>query len=490
MIHSQNEDLKKNFVWRKNWISPYESTWSILEKFKYANCATIKDIIHLFGTDIVKNLKSSTIGRTYRDCIHLTGLDDDLLEPVFSQPLIKMNTQNVNRLFGILPNRPRYSYFRNELFFCLECIKSGFHSLFHQFKLLHECPYHQISLHKGCPRCNHSIPFELTDKFTKKPFQCLCGHSFLDDRKEDSYLPTWKQILLDDLKSKETITWINLDEHQISRLKNFYFPLSLQIEECTGFLDYVLSLLDQEYPAKSKEIHNVVKSTPYIHQLIGDKEKEERKSNYVLKRIKFYDALYISSVQTVQSIASHARKTILKEHRACIQRLFKSRRTGEPICPYALAYAHWMKFILGYESIWMIRRATPYRKYAERIGFGSKQDDSYLSDLFHDWRCNVEDFTEESRSSIKWIFNRVIGHLIWNHFMNWLSISQDASEGRIEYRRVPFGLKNLPFYILVIPNNKKDPIEFHWWSQPRKNHIILDCPCSSKKQVSDINMPQ
>src|SRR5690554_1975869 len=87
-----------------------------------------------------ENLKSQTISRSHRDCIRPSGLDDELIDSAFTQPLLQINERNIDRIFRILPSRPHdfYSYIRTELFYCSECMKSGFHSLYHQFKLLHE----------------------------------------------------------------------------------------------------------------------------------------------------------------------------------------------------------------------------------------------------------------------------------------------------------------------------------------------------------------
>jgi hypothetical protein len=115
------------------------------------------------------------------------------------------------------------------------------------------------------------------------------------------------------------------------------------------------------------------------------------------------------------------------------------------VCPYAHAYVHWVKFILGYENLWFITRVTPYRKQPGKLEFASKQDDSYLTDLFWDWNSEIQDMTMESHAKVKWIFNRVMGHLIWNHFKNWLSISQEAADKRLQYSRVPFSMKDIPF---------------------------------------------
>lgn len=331
MIHPQKTDLEKKFVWRTEWISPFESLWGIFEKFKFANCATVIDIFDLFGTVCVKNLKTDTIGRPHRDCINPTGLNDDLLQSVYLQPLIKMNALSTDRISGILPWRSssRYSYIRDELFFCPECLKTGFHSLFHQFKLLHECPYHQLPLHRGCPCCNQSIPFELTDQFTREPFQCICGHSLIQINNRVPFFSDWKKVSLSKLKSNEVTSWINLNVEQVARLKKIHIPMNIDIEECPDIIHNLLSVLEPTYILKTKLAHNVVKSASYINYLTGKKERVERKKSKFFRSLKLYEVIYDSSFQTFKGIAAHLRKTIFPKHKTCLQRMAKSKLTDE-----------------------------------------------------------------------------------------------------------------------------------------------------------------
>jgi hypothetical protein len=397
MIRPQKKWVEKNFVWRTNWISPYESLWGIFEKFKYANNATVKDIYGLFGTNYVRNLKSHTIGRSRRNCIRPSGLDDDLIENTFMQSVIKKNTQYVDRISGVLPWRPsrRYSFIRNELYICPECIKVGLHSLFHQFKLLHECPYH--------------------------------------------------------------------------------LPLNIDIEEFPDMIQHLLSVLKPAYRSKTKLKHHVVKSAKYINNLISDTEKSERTKSQPLRSIKLYEALYGSSLQTLKGIAAHLRKNNFPKHKKCIQRIAKSNLTDELVCPQVYAYVH-------YDNLWFITKITPYRKHPGKLEFASKQDDSYLTNLFWDLEMD-QDITLESYAKVKWIFNRIMSHLIWNHYKNWLSISQEAAEQRLQYMNIPFSMKDIPFYILIIPKNNNEPIEFHWWDKIKNIHKKLACPLNKTLEL-------
>lgn len=207
-----------------------------------------------------------------------------------------------------------------------------------------------------------------------------------------------------------------------------------------------------------------MKSASYPNNLISETEKKERKKSEFFRSIKLYELLYGSSLQTFKGIAAHLRKNIFPEHKKCIQRISKSNLTDEPVCPQAYAYVHWIKCVMGYDNLWFITKITPYRKHPGKLEFASKQDDSYLTNLFGDLEME-QDITLESYAKVKWIFNQVMSHLIWNHYKNWLSISQEAADQRLQYRRMPFSMKEVPFYILIIPKNNNEPVEFHWWNE-------------------------
>jgi predicted transglutaminase-like protease len=56
---------------------------------------------------------------------------------------------------------------------------------------------------------------------------------------------------------------------------------------------------------------------------MSEEEKAERKLSYHFKIEKLYDAIYHSSEETVRGIASHLRKTFLRNHKSCLRRLVK-----------------------------------------------------------------------------------------------------------------------------------------------------------------------
>jgi hypothetical protein len=483
MMMEEQTISNNQFVWRKEWLSPYESLWSVFEKFKYVNCASAKDIFKLFGTDYVRSLKSPIKGRIHRNCIDVLGIDKRRIESVFLQPLIEINKQNLNNLVGRLPlGIHHYNYIRYELHFCPVCIKMGFHSIFHQFKLLKKCPYHNIPLQKECPNCHTSFPFEITDSYTKSPFQCKCGKYLLDQTLTSSLVPNWGNVSLEQLKSSELKTWLNLNQEEVERLRSFYIPLLLDLDNCPEYLCRILTVVKHGNLVNTN--HNTVKSAPYIRHLISKNEKEDTKLNTLIQRYNLYDEIYNSSLKTVKSIVSHVRNTFLINHKNCITKL---RLSGEedPVCPFATAYDHWTRFTYGYEDDFFIRRPKPYRKYPTHLEFGSKQDNYYLIQLYEELSYHHKeiDIRKENRATIKWIFNRVLSHLIINNFNYWLSISEKLAKNNPKYKSVPYNSISsfdFPFYVLVIPANKNESLEFHWWQDINQIQMekieSLECP--------------
>jgi len=90
-----------NIVWRKEWIRPYESAWSILEKFRYANVVDRSTIIRAFGIEKVQKIKGSHIGDQFRDLLYLIGLDPSLTESYLSFDLHTHNDQTSSCLLTI-----------------------------------------------------------------------------------------------------------------------------------------------------------------------------------------------------------------------------------------------------------------------------------------------------------------------------------------------------------------------------------------------------
>ena len=170
LLINEDSEQPQQFAWLPEWISSYESPWSIFEKFKYANRATVMDLFELFGTSYSKGLKATHLSKRACNLLTLEGLDETLLTKAFGLSLKEVNRRNINMLTNILPEGDSPLYFHNILRFCPECIKIGYHSIFHQFTLVHRCPFHNVSLVQGCPKCNRRMDIHYRIRIQRNHF--------------------------------------------------------------------------------------------------------------------------------------------------------------------------------------------------------------------------------------------------------------------------------------------------------------------------------
>lgn len=487
--------LTPKFCWRPEWISPYESPWSIFEKFKFANQVSSKDILKCFASDYVQKLK--TVARSHYNLVTLSVFDSEKVKSGLQYDLIDENKINLDRMVGILPGkllngREYYLsyYLRSDLFYCPLCLESGFHSIFHQFKMVHKCPYHEVPLLRSCPKCNQRIPYELSDKYVTDPFQCACGHSFIK-MTEKNHLINWRQTPASSISCNRILSWLSLTDEQKQRLKQCYFFRELDLEHYEGAMDYFLSVIDPAYKSVIPEKHIMVSSATYINHIRGTKEKEEirrySKTNYPninefeiykMRYQAFQTEMYQSSMISISGIAQHLRKTIFMKHRTCIHRLIKNGdQADEAMCPFAYAYLNWRRYVQNYNTFSGIIIDRPSRRSKSSIEFPPVAG-QYLYDLYEEMKLDFEDPTKVSRSSLKWIFNRLIVHFTMNHFYNWLETSQKYADNKVIKRFLPKEFNHLPFFIIKLSNNNESH-EFHWWIKELEEQIELICPYNS-----------
>lgn len=65
--------------------------------------------------------------------------------------------------------------------FCPECIKTGRHFMFNQYKFAKNCPIHGIPLRRTCPHCTELNEQQVIEPRRRGAFTCLsCGHTLLE----------------------------------------------------------------------------------------------------------------------------------------------------------------------------------------------------------------------------------------------------------------------------------------------------------------------
>lgn len=256
IIFLNNEDCSKKslgLVWRPEWITAFESPWSALEKFKFANMAFDSDVFDLFGTSHVQNLKTKSFSSRTRDVISLTGLSDDEMKQYLGISLIELNKAQLEKIIGMLPEgiNKESNFIQGHLITCTMCIQKGHHSIFHQLTMLKHCPYHQVELQDKCPKCKKQIPYEISDKYLTSPFTCKCGYSFYPVEKKYSFCQEWGEWSTGPIIDQKLLTWLSLNEVDIEKLKKIHFNLHIPNLQYNYLIPRLLSILGYECQLKS-----------------------------------------------------------------------------------------------------------------------------------------------------------------------------------------------------------------------------------------------
>lgn len=164
------------YVWKSEWIWPYESIWSIIEKFKYANSLCNSDIYKLVRARAPRNtfyIYSSMYAsiNTVEKTAFIELIGDDIFTITANQLKELMGP-----LYNICDIR---KYMLQEWRYCPKCIKSGYHSMYHQLSFFDRCIFHDIKLKTKCPSCQTEYSYVMKYKGNEQAFRCTCGYDYL-----------------------------------------------------------------------------------------------------------------------------------------------------------------------------------------------------------------------------------------------------------------------------------------------------------------------
>jgi hypothetical protein len=187
MEFSISIDKSAQICWKDQWINPFESIISVIEKIRIANHVDKSDIIRFLGNEKVRVQTTLTNSEKFLDLYSMEGFDVYLFKKYTSFDIQKQRIfikEVCKSNFYMSRLQENFSkYFR----YCEICITNNFHSIFHQIRFLFECPFHGIELRDSCFKCNKSIYYKY--KFIDDHFRCSCGYN-LTGNSENS--PIWK----------------------------------------------------------------------------------------------------------------------------------------------------------------------------------------------------------------------------------------------------------------------------------------------------------
>lgn len=175
------------YTWRKEWVNKYESTWGVLEKFKYANMVSNTELYQLLGEPNQIGIIRGKLIEDHKSYITMNGFNENKVKSVLG---VNLKEKNNNDILGILSvllknrnikGKDIEKYFDKNIRICPVCIKEAYHSILHQCNLFDYCFIHDQKLLEVCPKCNHRNLYEFNDNNNDFGFRCLkCGHLYFE----------------------------------------------------------------------------------------------------------------------------------------------------------------------------------------------------------------------------------------------------------------------------------------------------------------------
>lgn len=490
-IHLEPSDtLSERLTWDIKWIADYESPWGIIEKIKHANLITSKEFLKICGTAHVKGLKSN-IGWNHRELLTLKGIDDNQFKHYFGFSIKEHNNNLIDMLCKPLFDGKTNvnKYFHSGLYICPICIRKGYHSVFHQLKIIDECPFHCQKLIQACERCSrwyrNDFGYEITNKATL-PFHCNCGNGYLEVN--DELFPDWYSPRMEDIKSIELKRWITLNEEELKVLQGTYFLQHKDFPLQNNLLKKMITLVsDIPHFNKGRMVSNGSISYSKIKENMDPLLLLDR-FPYRNPHLNVIDDIFLSTRQTVKAISRKIRKEVYKNHRSCLKRMKNHLRVKEEddpfFCPIAFAYLESRKNLQGFNEPTSVDNRYSYEDRLNDEGFdvANRIDRNLILAMTKDLiRSDNFNFNVPK---LEWVINRVIAHLYSHHFISLLNTLStiNRENGNIDYTKY----KNLNQILIV--NSRLDNCDKIYWVDylPDYSKLITKfselCPNKSVRQ--------
>ncbi len=441
----------KNYCWRKNLVSPYESLWSILHKFASLNAANASSVRSIFGKDSDHIDTANHWKWNERDDLRyfggldplkvaqITNLEDQVIKESVIQTFIKQNE--------------RQSHSCTVLRFCKSCLQAGFHSSLFQLLFLKNCPFHKEEFLTRCPNCGEEISYRLNNNALKKPYGCAkCSKVFYQALLKIGYrIPV--------VKERDQILEL-IGNWLINRVKRETLGRTLNINNSGSSVFFL--------ERKNKTISNLIRywidafnPSDRVNQALKHQISDSRNSyvkipfrviNENKSRTDLFGKEWDQDLYGIyKSIGRHLKKTCLAEHVKCIENFGRNlwwdkyalSRDGK-ICEFANAFLLWRMYFEGLDHPSLL-----FKKF-KGYGFGR---------LHIEWQPPNLGFSESILKRIfaiecSWAFFECI--LIANRFhrrdsysFNWVYLNKSFT----------------PYWIVepILKEKRVSYYNFHYW---------------------------
>lgn len=432
------------YTWRKEWINKYESPWGILEKFKYANEITNKDVYFIFSKveNDGKPIKFQANSIEYYD--RPGHFDDNKIENILGIDIKKMNSLYLNNILRIFSKTNDMSqYLQTYLHICPFCIKEGYHSIWHQIAFFNECFIHKSILFNKCPICDKSIFYEFKFHDNRQGFKCTCGYSFIDSPNQayNFFFSKWIQSKIN-ITSRQN-SWLKMNKN--NNLIMYFYGHDYENKH-TDIIKFNCDVRDKLIEIDTNSNINISKhtillcSSTEIESNINCKLKKEcSKEIFTSTKLSADDLKELFYMY--KSILKNIAKRIMKKdrfikkyinklqndqlqifHFDCMVNFFDSDKNSRPfIYPPTYAYLMWRKDIEGLNSYTKVHNNIPRFQSTKPFPpiFTSITQTEFFRYFEHLWRQNTCNNNFNS-NDFKHILEHMIAYIFIEHYNNWL----------------------------------------------------------------------
>ncbi|WP_155591258.1 hypothetical protein [Lysinibacillus cavernae] len=484
---------KKEFVWKRDWIHSYISNWCVFERFKFSNALSNHDILHIFGNEHVHNIKHIANACFYlRDLTSLAGIDEKKSLDLLGVNLNSRDTMVFKKLVPIIGTSHNY-FINKQVTYCPNCIKSGFHSIFHQLNLFKYCVFHpNIALIDSCEKCDSLLGEYLLFNNPNPPFTCKCGTSLLDSTNVISIFNSWEKKFT--IKDKELLNLLTIYKHQkatpviihpqrIFRMDEGYnqSALFLLINYTKNYyLDTGLSSMETikvEYNHNSRSSKNSFKKALNNYNNIFDYRNrfhnlaEKDKIDAILFEI------YIHSRNVYKAIKRYLLKSYLKKHKNCIHLNNELLENGT-YCKFATAFTFWREEFEGINLSHTVRESPEktkifnFESYNEQFSIYTKGFYStYLEDLLDSCFKNTRDLKIIDINQIKKIVSTLLSYFLLERFLKYLDLISNSST----YKRFNYYLpREVPMHLVIFDTKTNKTTIYHQNIHGKLKKIVQD----------------
>lgn len=368
IVLTQPEEVIPSICWMDNWISPYESAYSLLSKYTFLNGLRTPAIAREF---IRCKLVSEKKKYDYANfsLIQATHLDKLKMASAF-----RMSESAVESAFvpdNIIPSSIPMS---ENLRFCPTCLKIGYHSIAHQFEVVQMCPIHDRRIQSHCLNCEKRVQYRVHSTLFSRPFCCPHCSSFCfgvgtDDithyasLNEDESEQFRELVQLIELKYR--IFDCGVDLHRSSSFFSQDPVLSasrLDARPRSSYIAFLGSALRYSMP-NQKTTHLLTDCTLVTLRHSGFRQSHSPKASNRYQHYPcdgrgifnwhFNDDKLFELRAIYKAIRRHVYRRLLKKHKYCANSTLHhfwwniNGETTEAICPLAYAFVQWLSFWEG-----------------------------------------------------------------------------------------------------------------------------------------------